>query len=256
MPLNRTILATLLLTAAYTQSAFRLVDFDESMGKHDPYEQEFYSKLMNELSNKKAFWFAHVREFGPPKLLYAVIKENYDKQKSFLLNPDIHTRIPKIIHQIWVGPKPIPEHYKKWRAGWEKMTGWTYKLWTDKDVEKLSMINRDRYENEKNMGARSDILRMEILYQYGGLYVDTDFECIQPQLFDIVHHSVDFYCSLHPLDCKGFSLNNAIVGSIPRHPIVYALLQRIKNMTAEDVQSGVVKRGPGLFTKTGDTELN
>ena len=32
----------------------------------------------------------------------------------------------------------------------------------------------------ENKGCKSDILRYEILYQYGGIYVDTDFESIKP----------------------------------------------------------------------------
>ena len=33
---------------------------------------------------------------------------------------------------------------------------------------------------QKILGEKSDIFRYEILYRFGGVYVDTDFECIKP----------------------------------------------------------------------------
>ena len=88
-------------------------------------------------------------------------------------------KIPKIIHQIWIGPKKLPNKYKNWMKSWLRFNPeYKYILWQDKDIEKLQMINQKEYKKAKNPGIKSDIARYEILYLYGGIYIDTDFECL------------------------------------------------------------------------------
>lgn len=36
------------------------------------------------------------------------------------------------------------------------------------------------FDAAKNYGEKSDILRYEILFVYGGVYADVDVECLQP----------------------------------------------------------------------------
>lgn len=51
-------------------------------------------------------------------------------------------------------------------------------LWTDEHVARLPLFNRAEYDKATNYGAKSDILRYELLYVYGGVYVDCDMQCI------------------------------------------------------------------------------
>ena len=41
------------------------------------------------------------------------------------------------------------------------------------------MRNKLAFSLAKNLGMKSDILRYEILMKYGGIYVDTDYECLK-----------------------------------------------------------------------------
>jgi len=87
--------------------------------------------------------------------------------------------IPKIVHLIWLG-SPFPEKYKRIKDTWAKYNpDWTVKLWGDDDVENFGLINKKIFDIFPNYGVKSDIFRYEILHRYGGLYVDTDFECVQ-----------------------------------------------------------------------------
>lgn len=89
--------------------------------------------------------------------------------------------IPKIIHQIWVGDKPIPKKYLKFMETWkEKHPGWIYKLWTNDDIDRFEWRNRDYFDAADNPGMKADIWRYEIIYKYGGVYVDCDMECRRP----------------------------------------------------------------------------
>ncbi len=151
--------------------------------------------------------------------------------------------IPKIIHQIWLGG-PLPERYKKWQASWKKHhPDWIYKLWTDKDVESFNLINKKMYEWMTNLGARADILRAEILYQFGGLYVDTDFECWKP--LDEFHYKYSFYAAVEK--SPFMQLGNSFIASAPGHPLLRAYIDLIgKNTNKNNIIGGV---GPGCFTR-------
>lgn len=244
------------LTFALAKANPYLVDFDTSMGMNDLYLHEFYKKLIKALPRRSDAWFRYV-PFGVDKNnIFSAIKNNYNGNKISL--PALsNNRIPRTFHQIWVGSKPFPEKYKIWQKTWQSIPGWTYRLWTDKDVENYPLINRDAYYKEKNLGARADILRIEILYNEGGVYVDTDFECIKPEMFDVLNKTYDFYCGLHPLDCKSFFINNAIIGSIPKHPILKACIDQLPHIGHGDRPNvQVVLKGPGLISAMTFKHMN
>lgn len=138
--------------------------------------------------------------------------------------------IPKIIHQIWVGPHPFPEKSKAFQQTWLKMhPNWEYKLWTNKDIEEFGLENKKLYDQASNYGQKSDIARYEILYRIGGLYIDTDFECLTP--FDIFHHICDFYIGISHNVLHHFWLLNGLIGSAPGHPILKEAIDNLKNKT-------------------------
>lgn len=165
-------------------------------------------------------------------------------------------RIPKIIHQIWIG-SPVPDRLKQWMESWSQLSGWEYKLWTDLEIAELPMHNRDLFEESVNFGEKSDIARLEILNQFGGVYVDTDVECLQPEIFDELHHSFDFYIGFDPLE-HGFTYKfnmlkfcNAVIGSIPGHPLLHDLVINLKaNYRAyQTCCTAIQKTGPSYLTR-------
>ncbi len=165
-------------------------------------------------------------------------------------------RIPPIIHQVWLGSPP-PEKYREWMTTWMNWHGWAYRLWTDDDVKCMELYNQDLYDHADNYGEKSDILRFEILYEYGGMYVDVDFECINPAIFDELHCSWDFYIGFEPLEhglLNGydmFKFCNAIIGAAPGHPIMLKLIEDLRsNYIACKGLWTVEKTGPAYVTRT------
>ncbi len=143
------------------------------------------------------------------------IKELYDTYVNNI-EYDSQPRIPKIIHQIWLG-SPFPQKYRNWQKSWKKYhPDWEYKLWTDKDIEEFGLTNKHWYDKTPNYGQKANIARYEILYRLGGVYVDTDFECLQP--LDVFHHTCDFYVGI--FQRKEFFLQNALMGSAPENLIL------------------------------------
>jgi len=86
--------------------------------------------------------------------------------------------IPKNIHFVWLGG-PFPQKYERLKETWEKQhPDWNIKVWGDKDAESFGMVNKKIFDAVSNYGVKSDIFRYEILYRHGGIYTDTDYECL------------------------------------------------------------------------------
>ena len=177
--------------------------------------------------------------------LWDRLEDNYNK---YFLNPkDKTVAIPKKIHQIWLGGE-FPDKYKRLRDTWiNKNPSWEYRLWTDDDADKYGMINDKAFRTVKNYGARSDIFRYEILYREGGVYVDTDFECVKS--FDDFSH-LSFYGGVER-QSKPFTFNG-LIGCVPRHEIILDVISAIKD---KDVQAEygwgdiMALTGPDLFSE-------
>ena len=88
--------------------------------------------------------------------------------------------IPKIIHYCWFGGNPFPELAQKCIASWKKfLPDYEIKEWNESnyDVRKIPYIAQ-AYDAKKYAFV-SDYARFDILYQYGGVYFDTDVEVIK-----------------------------------------------------------------------------
>jgi len=79
-----------------------------------------------------------------------------------------------IIHQIWIGPKKRPDIWMNSVREFCQSKNHEYMLWDDQKVAGLTMANRSFYDRESTWNGKSDVLRYEILYQYGGVYIDAD----------------------------------------------------------------------------------
>lgn len=157
--------------------------------------------------------------------------------------------IPKVIHVIWLG-SPFPDIYCEWQQTWKNMDGWEYRLWTDAEVANLDLVNREIYEAAGNYGEKSDILRYELLYQFGGLYVDTDFACFNPDYFEVFHRTLDCYIGIEPIEYRPLRVGNAIIGAAPQHPFILDLVLNLKeNYTNQKGHNAIEKSGPGYVTR-------
>lgn len=113
------------------------------------------------------------------------------------------------------------------------------------DVKKLKFDNKTFYDKAINYGEKSDILKWEIIYRYGGVYVDTDYECLNP--LDTLHYTYDFYTGIQPLDTHQVQLGAALYGAHPGHQIMKACVENIKNN--QHIKPIIVKTGPIHFTR-------
>lgn len=89
--------------------------------------------------------------------------------------------IPKIIHYCWFGRNPLPPLAKKCIASWKKyLPDYEIIEWNEDNFDvNIIPYTKEAYEAGK-FAFVSDYARFWILYQYGGLYFDTDVEIIKP----------------------------------------------------------------------------
>lgn len=88
--------------------------------------------------------------------------------------------IPKIIHYCWFGGKELPELARRCIESWKKyLPDYEIRQWDESNFDvHIIPYTHDAYEAHKYAFV-SDYARFWVLYQYGGLYFDTDVEMIK-----------------------------------------------------------------------------
>ena len=92
------------------------------------------------------------------------------------------SNIPKIIHQLWIGPKPPPTKFMDTWKNIHEPLGFQYIRWTEAELNKRGFKTQlgDKINDMNEINGKADIIRWELLYEYGGIFVDADSICIEP----------------------------------------------------------------------------
>ena len=88
--------------------------------------------------------------------------------------------IPKIIHYCWFGYSPMAQKTLDCIESWHKyMPDWEYKLWNEDNFDvNCNQYVREAYEARK-FAFVSDFVRLKVLSEEGGLYLDTDVNVLK-----------------------------------------------------------------------------
>ena len=170
--------------------------------------------------------------------------------------------IPKIIHQVWLG-SDIPTIQALYMNKWRTMRGWKYILWREEDIIKTNFPKTWFYiqkaieigiEKHRNKYAQiCDLLRLEILHKYGGLYADATLEPLQN--FDTLLNEQDKFVISNEdpcgLDCyaskyKKKYISNSFISSTANNPILTRMLSK-KSLDNIDFYSTKVNLETGPF---------
>ncbi|GGK90762.1 glycosyltransferase family 32 protein [Streptomyces flaveus] len=119
--------------------------------------------------------------------------------------------VPKLIHIIWIGEKDFPyqDNFRTWK---KHNPDYQVQLWTDKNLPVLH--NQWIYDAlaDQPPAVRADLLRLELLAQYGGIYTDADSWCTQP-----IAPLIDELPLFGMTGNKG-NVQNATLGTVRDHP--------------------------------------
>lgn len=114
--------------------------------------------------------------------------------------------IPKVIHYCWFGEQPLPELAQKCIASWKKyFPDYEIKEWNEKNFDLRCCEYVEEAYQAKKWAFVSDYARFWILYNYGGLYFDTDVEIIK-DMKDILEKGAFMGCETADKCAPGLGL--------------------------------------------------
>lgn len=127
--------------------------------------------------------------------------------------------IPKIIHYCWFGGDEMPEEYQAYVKEWAELhPEWEITRWDEHNYRnEIPYIKAAMAQ--KNWANVSNLVRLQVLEEFGGIYLDTDVKLLK---------NLDNFCNY---DCfLGFeneevnpallSVNNAVIGSAKSHSFI------------------------------------
>jgi mannosyltransferase OCH1-like enzyme len=152
--------------------------------------------------------------------------------------------IPKIVHYVWVGPKPLPEDAKELIAGWrELMPEWRFLCWSEDNIDFSPLFVRQAH-GVRAYNRVANYARLAALKEYGGFYFDHDIRLLK---------SVEPLCSQPGVlgfqtdTDAGDLVNNAFIGAVPDHPFICRALAALDAMDGSFDWGA--NTGPGLLTR-------
>ncbi|SEG23068.1 glycosyltransferase family 32 protein [Parabacteroides chinchillae] len=172
-------------------------------------------------------------------------------------------KIPKIIHQIYDNPAGVPDILSDVSESWKKEhPAWNYRLWDHEAIQKFLEDSCPEfipiYKSFLCNKQRWEFMRYLILYHEGGLYVDMDYECIQPMDSLLETHSCCL--ALEPAEHaerfgKQELIGNAMLAAIPHHPFFEKIIEQIilsgngrkQTMTWHDTQNAGIEMINNLY---------
>lgn len=145
-------------------------------------------------------------------------------------------KTPKIIHQIWSGiDEPLPDYFEILNRTWrDNYPEWQYILWDNEMMTNFVQQNYpqywDYYSRFPYNVQRWDAIRYLILYKIGGMYVDCDYESLEP--FDDLVEEQSCCFALEPQShCDIFNrqimFNNALMVTAPGHSFMKIVIEAV-----------------------------
>ena len=134
--------------------------------------------------------------------------------------------IPKVIHYCWFGRGEMPKIAQKCIKSWKKYCPDYEIICHNEDNFDLT---QNRYMQEAYDAGKwafaSDFARLKVVYDYGGIYMDTDVELIKP--LDKLLENKAFM----GFDEKGIVATGLGFGAEKGHPVVGAILKDYENIS-------------------------
>lgn len=174
-------------------------------------------------------------------------------------------KIPKIIHQVW-GGGTLPDYFKQLSATWKRdYPDWQYVLWDDERIDgfirEFYPQYRDIYSRFPYHVQRWDAIRYLFLQKMGGMYVDVDYESIEP-MDNLIDGKTCCFAQepLSERDILNYKkvdrmFNNAMMLSVPQHPFMDKVIEAVfreDNLSRRDSKAVCVLEttGPRMLVDT------
>jgi inositol phosphorylceramide mannosyltransferase catalytic subunit len=151
--------------------------------------------------------------------------------------------VPATFHQIWINrSRPeLPSEYARYRDSWLiQHPHWSYRLWNLDNLD-FKLQRPELIAQCGSYAQLADLLRLEVLFHHGGVYVDTDFECfrsIEPLLTNVTA------CACYE---KPGVMSNAFLGAQAGSPVIEHLLQALPDRIG--IRQPNLETGPAFLSR-------
>ena len=134
--------------------------------------------------------------------------------------------IPKIIHYCWFGEKKLPKDVKTCIESWEKKCP-EYKIicWNESNFDIHCHPFVEKAYESKEWAFVSDYARLKIIYDNGGIYLDTDVELLK-SLDEVVENECYFAVQQN----GAYVATGLGFGSIAGHRALESMLKEYDNI--------------------------
>jgi inositol phosphorylceramide mannosyltransferase catalytic subunit len=195
--------------------------------------------------------------FEHPCRVAASAKSKLEQSPRELFTASSSQKLPKIIHQQWKNNQIPKGIFSKYHAAWKSIfpePEYVHMLWSDKSGRALIQEHfswfLDAYDSYPTSIQRADSVRYFILYKYGGVYADLDYEPYVNFWGDLPSDRVGIVESPYK---KNEEVQNSLMSSPPFDPfwnVTFSLLYerrkdpRILSSTGPSLIEGAINAAP------------
>jgi len=144
--------------------------------------------------------------------------------------------IPRVLHYIWLGGKPLPKQLQTNVDNWQRLMP-DYRLvrWDEGNYDVGAHPWAAQMHREGRFAFVSDLVRLDVLHQHGGVYLDVDMELYKP---------LDAFLGERLLLSFQFDsfLSTGIIGSCKGNPFLQEWMLRYDQLGGAQVSNDVVTR--------------
>lgn len=188
------------------------------------------------------------------RLLSACAQFTSDEKKT--MSEANRQAVPRRIHQIWIGEKPLPDGVNAWIRH-AKNQGYEHQLWREAELHQLGIDHHPVYAamlEKGDLPGAVDVARYLILQQQGGIYLDCDW---YPARNDLSFHDVlpllGMTAMAEPTPRNtgkdSLLLANSMIAAPPQHPVFARLLGSLSTCMRDLPEAPAWwSTGPLIFT--------
>ena len=149
-------------------------------------------------------------------------------------------KIPKKIHQVWIGNKQIPSKFESFANDIKNIheeLGYEYKLWNNDCLEKyeddIFISNYLKKQSRVPWAFICDRIRLLILRDEGGIYLDIDCELIKNfnNILEKLSDNISFFCGVRSHFSALYAkilFEPAVMGAVENSRILNLILNSYK----------------------------
>ena len=217
-------------------------------------------------------WYGFKNDISKQRSISSTIVDNYHqyqnpktkhKYRNKELFQNINTgieleKIPKQIHQVWVGSNPneLPIHKKKFMSSYKMVlpNEWQYRLWTDADITNenfpltFEFIQKIRMKPKKQSQI-ADLMKFEIIYNHGGFYFDTNIELLKDLSFLVDSNNYQMIVC-NEVDALTDYMSCGFLAGVPKNKYLARIMNKeiLQSINFESPNANI-ESGPYFFKK-------